>query len=239
MQSLRLSVGYVSLKIRYFEHQSRNFPPLNKTTPGIEGYGDMDREEAPEEDSVTAVCPVNPIQEKDTKIAALEKQIADLKVEASDIPALKEGLTKAVSELKAIKSNSRSSQRRLSFARNVTEQRMVELITDGSPFKDPHLASVYSATLNEDEFVIDEDTNQVKPISDSFLKKVEENCDLNDKQQIEKLTNLKNQILEKVKVTKSRRDRSRSVSSNSSGKRGADNSLDRKSPSRIRTTSPS
>ena len=204
----------------------------------MEGYDDMDREEVPDEDSGTAVFPVNPIQEKDTKITALEKQIAELKAEASEIPALKEGLTKVTSELKVMKSNSRSSQRRLSFARNVTEQRMVELITDDSPFKDPHLASVYSATLNEDDFEIDEDTDQVKPMSDNFLKKVEENCDLNDKQQNEKLTTLKNQILEKVKVTKSRRDRSRSVSSNRSTKRGADNSLDRKSPSRIRVKSP-
>ena len=68
--------------------------------------------------------------------------------------------------------------RRLSFAKNVTEQRMVDIILDESPFQDPHLASVYSATVNEDEFEIDETTNLVKPLSENFLKKVEENCDL-------------------------------------------------------------
>ena len=128
--------------------------------------------------------------------------------------------------------------RRLSFAKNVTEQRMVDIILDESPFQDPHLASVYSATLNEDEFEIDETTNLVKPLSDNFLKKVEENCDLSNNHQKEKLDTLKHQILEKVKVTKARRDRSRSVSSVSSGKRGADQVLENKSPARPRVTSP-
>ena len=90
--------------------------------------------------------------------------------------------------------------RRLSFAKNVTEQRMVEMITEQSPFKDPHLASLYSATLNEDDFMIDEATNQVKPVSENFLK---------------------NQM-----------------SSNSSVKRGPDQSPERRSPVCVRTSSP-
>ena len=203
----------------------------------MKGYDDMDREENPDEDCVQAILPINPIQEKDAKIAALEKQIDELKVEVSDVSALRENLTKTFAELKLLKADSRSTQRRLSFARNVTEQRMVEQITDGSELKDPHLASLYSATLNEDEFEFDEDTNAVKPVSEGFLKKVEVHCDLTDKQQEEKLNTIKNQILEKVKVTKSRRDMSRSTNSNSS-KRGADQSLERNSLARIRVKSP-
>ena len=83
----------------------------------------------------------------------------------------------------------------------------------------------------------DEATDQVKPVSENFLKKVEDHCDLTNSQQKEKLKTIKNQILEKVKVTKARRDRSRSVGSNSS-KRGAEKSPDRRSPARMRTTSP-
>ena len=203
----------------------------------MKGYDDMDREENPDEDCVQAILPINPIQEKDAKIAALEKQLDELKVEVSDVSALRENLTKTFAELKLLKADSRSTQRRLSFARNVTEQRMVEQITDGSELKDPHLASLYSATLNEDEFEFDEDTNAVKPVSEGFLKKVEVHCDLTDKQQEEKLNTIKNQILEKVKVTKSRRDMSRSTNSNSS-KRGADQSLERNSLARIRVKSP-
>ena len=238
MQSLKLTVGYVSLKIRYFEQQSRNFPPLSRQNPGNDGYESMDRDERPDEEAHIEVLPVNPIEEKDSKIAELEKQIEALKVEANEVPALKEGLTKVTAQLKASRSSSKISLRRLSFAKNVTEQRMVEVIQDQTPFKDPHLASLYSATLNEDDFEIDETTNQVKPVSDSFLKKVEESCDLSDNIQKEKLTTLKNQILEKVKVTKDRRARSRSVSSNSSGKRGADDSAERRSPNRPRKSSP-
>ena len=66
------------------------------------------------------------------------------------------------------------------------------MITEQSPFKDPHLASLYSATLNEDDFMIDEATNQVKPVSENFLKKVEDNGDLSDNNQKEKLITLKN-----------------------------------------------
>ena len=238
MQSLRMTVGYVSLKIRYFEQQSKNFPPLNKAaSANVEGYADMDRDQGLDENH-TDVLPLNPIEEKDKKILELEKQIDDLRNDAGEVPALREGLTKVNAELKMMKANSRSSMRRLSFAKNVTEQRMVDIILDESPFQDPHLASVYSATLNEDEFEIDETTNLVKPLSDNFLKKVEENCDLSNNHQKEKLDTLKHQILEKVKVTKARRDRSRSVSSVSSGKRGADQVLENKSPARPRVTSP-
>ena len=59
----------------------------------------MDREEISDEQNVNEVFPVNPIQEKDTQIAILEKQIEALKVEASEVPNLKEDMTKITKDL--------------------------------------------------------------------------------------------------------------------------------------------
>ena len=42
MQSLRIKVGYVSLKIKYFEHQARNFPSLSGNNQATSGYSNME-----------------------------------------------------------------------------------------------------------------------------------------------------------------------------------------------------
>ena len=73
----------------------------------------------------------------------------------SEVTELKESLTKAKAELKIVNDLSTNSKKRLSYAKNVTEQRMVEAILTETPHEVPHLASIYSATLNEDEFEMD------------------------------------------------------------------------------------
>ena len=256
MQSLRMSVGYVSLKIRNFEQQNRNFPPLRSRISGdnsnSDAYDVMDSDEKAgdeevlltnsleEKDPLGEVFPTSPLEEKDRRISSLTKQVEELRNEVSEVTELKESLTKAKAKLKIVNNLSTNSKKRLSYAKNVTEQRMVEAILTETPHEVPHLASIYSATLNEDEFEMDESSNLIKPLSDNFLKKVEENCDLSNETQKERLNNLKNQILEKVKLTRNRRDRSRSTgSTGSSFKRSHENpSPEKRSPTRPRLNSP-
>ena len=72
---------------------------------------------------------------------------------------------------------------------------------------------MYSATLNEDDFELDEKQEIVKPIKEEFFKNLEEKINAADASQVDCLNILKNQVLEKVKVSKKSRERSLSVSS--------------------------
>ena len=77
--------------------------------------------------------------------------------------------------------------------------------------EEPHLVQVYTATLNEDEFVdqievTEEDTSDEKRSRrDKFLlSSVSKNLDQSDPKHsvhLERLDNLKNQVLERVKTT--------------------------------------
>ena len=71
---------------------------------------------------------------------------------------------------------------------------------------------VYSATLNEDDFEIDETSKEIRSRKDHFLKSIEEKIDSSSTDQKERFIQVKNQILEKVKTTKVSRIRSRSGS---------------------------
>ena len=52
------------------------------------------------------------------------------------------------------------SSRKLIYTRNATEQKIVESISNPDGFRDdPHLISVYSATLNLDDFEEEETTD--------------------------------------------------------------------------------
>ena len=75
------------------------------------------------------------------------------------------------------------------------------------------MVSVYSATLNEDDFELDENEETVKPIRAEFFKSMESKVDPSDSDMIDRLNILKNQVLEKVKVSKKSRERSLSVCS--------------------------
>ena len=59
------------------------------------------------------LVPINPIEEKDNQIAALEKRVDILKTKETEIIQVKEALS--TSELKTAKSDHRTSLKKLNF----------------------------------------------------------------------------------------------------------------------------
>ena len=202
MESLRHKVGYISLKLKYAESQARNFPSL---TGNIHtGYTMEENQEVVEDGDIV---PMNPLDEKNKKIVELEKALEAQKKETANAEEIKNDLNQARAELNTIKKDYKLSQKKLQYTKNATEQKMVETISNPNYYRDdPHLISVYSATLNTEDFDFEEEENEaaLTPKDENFLKKVEDSLDKNDAIQAERYSHTKNQILERVKLTKSR-----------------------------------
>ena len=216
MQSRKAQTGYVSLKTKYMEKQARHFPSL----PGF----DSDISSSMEENGEVDIVPINPIEEKDLQIAALEKNVESLKSKDIEILQLKEALSKTSADLKISNLNHKTSLKKLTFTKNATEQRLLDSISNPDGFiADPLLIGVYSATLDEEEIRFDEyqenseaaedNTNNVRSRKDNFLKSMEEKIDNGNSEHKDRFLVIKNQIIEKVKTTQHSRSRSRSASS--------------------------
>ena len=203
MQGLRDKIGYVSLKTRYLEMQAKNFPSLQGFDTDI--ISNMEENEG----DAAEICPENPVEIKDKQIASLEKKIKDLKEMQKENKSLKEDLAQSRLELS-------TTQKKISFTQKATENRILECISDPTGFHaDPLLIGVYSATLDEKSFKFDKDDIQAsgqRSRKDAFLKSIEDKLDPKNSEQFERLNVIKNQILEKVKVTQESRARSRSGS---------------------------
>ena len=207
MQSLRTHVRYVSLKVQFTEMQARNFPSLpgfdTDITPSMEE--DLEGEEH--------LVPSDSIEEKDRKIAALEKNVEILKTKEAEVLNLKKDLTKSNLEHKI-------AMKKITFTQKATEQRLFDCISDPGDFiSDPVLIGVYSATLDENEFEFGEPKDDEKPETsmrrsrkDHFLEALEERIDPKNNDHRERFKEIKNKILEKVKAQQVSRSRSRSKS---------------------------
>ena len=211
MKALKTSIGYESLKIKYMRQLSKNFPGvhgepdlLNKTLAdnmdlATSGDDDEDRE------VTIGILSINPIVEKDLEIAELMKTVEALKSKVADIPNLEKSLEDAKTENKRMLSVSKQVGRRLSVSRRANEQKMTSLIKNGTNWNEDsaHLACSHAATLNDDEFDLEEETDEVKPKNEhfNFMKTVEENLDLNDSTQQERLKEMRRLILEQTKTT--------------------------------------
>ena len=101
-------------------------------------------------------------------------------------------------------------QKKLTFTRKATEERIFENISNKENYReDPLLVAVLSATLKEDEFDIEEEEfppslpGEHMSRKDTFmLSSLESKIDKNDDVQQESLSHLKNQVLDKIKNTK-------------------------------------
>ena len=250
MESLKKKVGYTSLKIKHAEKQALMFPSLlgvpgeKSSEQEVEKLWDMDEEDTGEE-----VEFLTPIEERDRQIAKQKVEIESLKQikgESCQTGEILDNLTNENAELKkAIK----TYEKKLLYTRNVTEQKLLENISDPTFFRnDPHLVSVYSVTIDEEEFNNLEDENDAEesgPIrsrKDKFLANVENKLNKEDPQhsvQLERLDHIKNLVLEKVKLTLDTKTRTRS-GSNGSKRRLSLSLFDEndRSKSRPRTNSP-
>ena len=85
-----------------------------------------------------------------------------------------------------------------------------------------HLASIWATCEDPDNYTVDEDTDTIEPSDeDALLKDLRDNCDMSVEQNKEAINFLKNKVLEnvkeRVKKTRMRRDSSvSSITSNSS-----------------------
>ena len=147
----------------------------------------------------------------------MQKQVSDLQLKNKEHDELKVSFQKVQEELA-------TSRKKLSFTQKATEQRLLDSIENPDGFHtDPLLIGVYSATLDEDEFLFDENSssnlekndqsNTGRSRKELFLKSIEQKLDPKNSEQKERLTVIKNQILEKVKTTQLSRTRNRSSSS--------------------------
>ena len=211
MEFLKAKHGYRSLKSKYYEQ----FPYLGGA--GNCGISDMS-ERIDDGEGNEGIRPINPIEEKDQQISELKKALADSKKEVSDITVVKENLHKAKSELLAARRSSSLARNKLDFARKVTEQRMSNCLSQASGDLEEELVALYSTLVDEDNFNLEDDT--ITPVKD-FLKAVEdkvvERGEIPD--EIERLTVVKNKILEKVKMKKIDRSKSRERNASTSSLR--------------------
>ena len=250
MESLKKKVGYISLKIKHAEKQALMFPSLlgvpgeKSSEQEVEKLWDMEEGDTGEE-----VEFLTPIEERDRQIAKQKDEIENLKQIKIESPQTGEALDKLKNENVELKKAIEVFEKKLLYTRNVTEQKLLENISDPTFFRnDPHLVSVYSVTLDEEEFDNLKDTNgsvgspSIRSRRDKFLANVESKLDKDDPQhsiQLERLDHVKNQVLEKVKLTLDAKTRTRSGSNNS--KRRLSLSLfdeNDRSKSRPRTNSP-
>ena len=77
MESLKLQDGYVPMKTRYLEIQAKNYPSLgrkNKSDDTNQQAEDMDRVDSLGDEG-DQVLPVSPVEERDAKIASLQKEL--------------------------------------------------------------------------------------------------------------------------------------------------------------------
>ena len=129
-------------------------------------------------------------------------------------------MTKIRAENQNIRKASSQLTQKLNLTRKSNEIKLVEVIKTGTTMESdsPHLVTCYSATLSEDDFELDVEKDLIKPRHDSFLKNVEEKCDLTDEAQRERYGQIRNQVLDRFKnLLTSSSNRSRSSSINSRG----------------------
>ena len=105
---------------------------------------------------------------------------------------------------------------KLKHVEKVASQRIVESMPGGNFEEDcNHLTMLLATVMENEDFEYDEEKDLVEPkVKDEFLKRIEVSCgEVPDKEQ--KLSDVKNKVLEKMKKTL-RRERRRSVGSASS-----------------------
>ena len=206
MEFIKIKNGYRSLKSKYFEQ----FP----NPGGAANFCISDMQETPvnsgdDED----IVPQNPIEEKDRQIAELKKALEESRSEVNDVTDIKDCLVKTRDELKLARHSSIMKSKKIDFARKVTEQRMSNSLSNLSDDLEEELVSLYSTLVDEENFLVE--NNEILP-EENFLKDVEEKLSLRGSipSERERLDQIKNKILEKVKQRKDvRRERRESISS--------------------------
>ena len=161
---------------------------------------------------------------------------------------------KTQSELVLARKDVMAAQKILEHMKKVTETKMCEAIKNKEFYRDdPHLISVYAATLDLDDFEEEEENKGLTPrIEEKFLVEVKAEVDTSDTVETERLGHIQNLVLEQVRKNKTRsrsktplrclpRPRTESTSSTGGGRSKRFNLSDRtdgRSPVRQKTSLP-
>ena len=157
MRELEKLVGFATLKIK----QAR----LSGNKAGYNITEDIAVEELDEE-----IVYKTPIMERDDKINNLERQNKEL---SSELPELKEQVTKLTKQLEAEKKDKALKESRVSKAMRITEERVAEAIKTDYTFlvDNPQLITLLALFQERSEFDVDVENEVVKPIEDQgFLE---------------------------------------------------------------------
>ena len=234
MESVRIQDNYVSLKTKYLEQQARSFPSLSKDKPDEDHVNQSDQIDNQDRDlqEDPDVLPISPLEEKDALITEMKKKMEDLNEQIKTMNEMRETLTKVKAENNHIKKTSKQLTQKLNLTRKTSELKLAEIISTGVTMESdsPHLVTAFSATLCEDDFELDVENDQIKPRNESFLKNIEQNCDLTDAGQKERFGQIRNQVLDRFKkllINSPGRGRASSISSRCSISSRASNSMKR------------
>ena len=212
--------------MQFLEEQERAFPSLDGTSSAQDGFKHMLESETDGLGSEESrpIIPCNPIERKDSEIAALKKQVEDSN-------ATKELLTKTLEELRIVRKSKNLAQAQLKHVQRATEQRFCEtlhkpnFITDDAEY----LSTIYATLMDPDNFQYDEKEDLITPkdtknLMDSLMAAVDEQIPKTPLKS-EKLLHIKNKVLEKVKAqTKANLSKRRSRKDSSSSSIGSRNS---------------
>ena len=197
MKYLKEKVGYTSLKLQYLQTQ---FPALSGSKDDEDGFRHM-------EDGA---------DDTETSEERIDVQHENLKKQVSDLNVIQQQLLETKVKLALEEKRSKTAKLKLKHVEKVASQRIVESMPGGNFEEDcNHLTMLLATVMENEDFEYDEEKDLVEPkVKDEFLKRIEVSCgEVPDKEQ--KLSDVKNKVLEKMKKTL-RRERRRSVGSASS-----------------------
>ena len=197
MKELEELVGYTSLKLKHSKKMT------------VEDIVEDDMNDDEESEQTFRVRYKTPIAERDEQIQVLRKEKTKLEVE---IPQLKENLTKVTKLLEIEKNNQKQKNNKVNQAKKIIEQQVSESIKSDYSLlsKNRQLVSLLALFQDRENFLIDEENLTVKPVQDQdFLNEITKDIEslLQDREvplpremYRERLTEVKNQLLEGLKI---------------------------------------
>ena len=183
MSYLKEKVGYTSLKMQFLEMQ---FPPLRGASKHEGGFGHME----------------DPLDNDNDNTDHTNDEIEELNIQLSDLHKVQQELVETKARLKLEEKNARTATLKLEHVEKVATQRIVESISGANFDEDSnHLAMLLATVLEKDDFQYDLESDKVEPKAETeFLKRIEDNC-VNVPDREEKISMVKDKVLEKMKRT--------------------------------------
>ena len=244
MNSLKITQNYTSLKTQYLESQVRKYPQMGGGIASL-GVNDMDSADSAQSDQS------NSSEERDSKIKTLQESLikANESVKTKDelIASLEQ---KQKEEVARWKDKLSTAQKKVNSVYSGSARKLLKDVTDVStPIMTEDFdntckllaVSFYDTNLSEED--VDRMNSESAPLEllNDVFKPFRDQVDLTDSVQAERLSRVKNKVVENLKTTIRSRSRRMSLGSvspaskrgNSEGERSDEN------PSKLADNRPS